>query len=307
MTSTLGQTLRAAREAQGHTLDDVEGVTRIRAKHLAALENDDYNALPSPAQARGFIKNYAQHLGLDLQEVLGQYEAAQKRRGPAARLKAEAIAPPRREAPPRPPRRNPARESAPPSAASAAPPVRRPSGPPAQTIRTRRPRLLSADILVAVVITLALAALLVWGAGQVFPSLLGAATVTVTAFNATAGTLGPGTTPSPAPPTATPPPPTSAQTFSGVNVTVSAEQRVWVSVTVDGAEVFAGLMPPGEAREFIGQSVVEVTTGNGLGTRVTWNGVDQGVLGDLGEVVTRLWTLQGMVVPTPAPEPSAAP
>jgi len=92
-------------------------------------------------------------------------------------------------------------------------------------------------------------------------------------------------------------------------VTVSAEQRVWVAVKVDGAEAFAGLMPPGEAREFIGQSVVEVTTGNGLGTRVIWNGVDQGVLGELGEVVTRLWTLQGMVVPTPTvtPEVSATP
>jgi transcriptional regulator with XRE-family HTH domain len=307
MTATLGQTLRAAREAQGHTLDDVEGVTRIRAKHLAALENDDYAALPSLAQARGFLKNYAQHLGLDLQEVLGQYETAQKRRGPASRLKAEAVAPSRREAPPRPPRRDPDRAPAPWPAKSAAPLVRRPSGPPARTIRTRRPRLLSADILVAVVITLALAALLVWGAGQVFPGLLGTATATVTALTGTAGTLAPGTTPSPAPPTATPPPPTPAQTFSGVNVTVSAEQRVWVGVKVDGAEVFAGLMPPGEAREFIGQSVVEVTTGNGLGTRVNWNGVDQGVLGDLGEVVTRLWTLQGMVVPTPAPEPSATP
>jgi len=44
-----------------------------------------------------------------------------------------------------------------------------------------------------------------------------------------------------------------------------------------------------------------VLTGNGLATRVIWNGVDQGVLGTLGQVVTRLWTLEGSVNPTPAP------
>ena len=80
MSDTLGQLLRGAREARGETLDDIERVTHIRARQLTAIEADDFGALPSPAQARGYIKNYAQHLGLDLQDVLARYEAAQTKR-----------------------------------------------------------------------------------------------------------------------------------------------------------------------------------------------------------------------------------
>jgi hypothetical protein len=92
-------------------------------------------------------------------------------------------------------------------------------------------------------------------------------------------------------------------------VTVRAELRSWVSVKVDGVEAFAGLMPPGEARAFVGQGVVEVVTGNGKGTRVIYNGVDQGLMGQLGQDVDRLWTLQGMVIPSPTitPTPSITP
>jgi hypothetical protein len=59
----------------------------------------------------------------------------------------------------------------------------------------------------------------------------------------------------------------------------------------------------------VGQGVVEVVTGNGKGTRVVYDGVDQGVLGELGQVVDRLWTLQGMVIPSPTitPTPSVTP
>jgi transcriptional regulator with XRE-family HTH domain len=304
MTSTLGQTLRAAREAQGQSLDDVESATRIRVKHLAALETDNYAALPSPAQARGFLKNYAQFLGLDLQDVLGAYEAAQKRRGgarPPRSLKAEAVAPAKPTAPTLARRSQASVAAANPTPARQKLPPARPAGSPKQQVRVRRPRLISADLLVAGVITAALVGLLVWAGAQVAPNFFATATTTggvAGLGTSAAGTALAGVTPSPVPPTGTPPPPTSAQTFTGVNVTVLAELRSWVSVKVDGSEVYAGLMPPGEAREFVGQNVIEVTTGNGLGTRITWNGVDQGVLGDLGEVVTRLWTLQGEVVPT---------
>ena len=84
-----------------------------------------------------------------------------------------------------------------------------------------------------------------------------------------------------------------------------AELRSWVSVKVDGAES-SGLLT--NAR-ILGQGVVEVVTGNGKGTRVVYDGVDQGVMGELGAVVDRLWTLQGMVIPSPTitPTPSMTP
>ena len=70
--STPGEQLRAAREAKGLTLEDVERATRIRAKYLAALENNDHKVMVSPVQARGFLKNYAEHLGLDSAALLSQ-------------------------------------------------------------------------------------------------------------------------------------------------------------------------------------------------------------------------------------------
>jgi hypothetical protein len=332
MSDTVGQLLRAARESRGQTLDDIESVTRIRARHLAALEADDYAALPSLAQARGFVKNYAEYLELDIQDILGRYEQALKKRpvragdrpGSGSRPGVPAGASTR---PPRPPIRAPAppehlklpARTANGQAARAAPPRPR-RGPPAVDERgqprVRPRRFLSADLLVATVITLLLAALLAWGGLQLAPTLIATPTLAAGGLaGATAGSAGPATaTTTPlAAPTATvatagsASPGTPAAAYTGVNVTVRAEQRAWVGVSVDGLEVFAGLMPPGEAREFIGQSVVEVITGNAKGTRVIWNGVDQGLLGDLGEVVVRLWTVEGMLLPTPSPTPAVTP
>jgi hypothetical protein len=327
MSDSVGQLLRAAREARGQTLDDVEAVTRIRARHLAALEADDYAALPSLAQARGFVKNYAEYLELDIQDMLGRYEQALKKRPPrsddrpgtgsrpgtpAARGGTPAPARPAPVRAPAPPEhlRHPARgpNGQPPPAA----PTRRNRAAPAVDERgmprVRRRRLLSADLLVATVITLLLGALLAWGGLQLAPTFAATPTLAAGGLAGTGATAGSGspasaTTTPLAAPTATLALPTPAAAYAGVNVTVRAEQRAWVGVTVDGVEVFAGLMPPGEAREFVGQSVVEVITGNGKGTRVIYNGVDQGLLGDLGEVIVRLWTLEGMVLPTPSPTP----
>ena len=55
----------------------------------------------------------------------------------------------------------------------------------------------------------------------------------------------------------------------------------------------------------MGLTVVEVVTGNGRGTRVIFNGVDQGLMGELGEVVIRLWNEGGMLFPTPTAAPTA--
>jgi len=305
MSDTLGHLLRETREARGESLDDIERVTHIRVRQLTAIEADDLGALPSPAQARGYIKNYAQHLGLDLQEVLARYEAAQKGR-PASR--GQATQPPHNRPNLAAPSRGgtrPPRSAPPPEAA--APPAPR-SG--QVQVRRGRSRLLSADVLVATVITLLLVALLVWGGSRLASGLLAATPTPTASVDAGQTTAGPADSPTaPAEATATLDLPSPAASYSGVNVSVRAELRTWVGVKVDGVEKFAGLLLPGETREFVGQGVVEVVTGNGKGTRVIYNGMDQGVMGQLGEVVDRLWTLQGMVIPSPTitPTPTMTP
>ena len=67
---TIGQRLRAAREEKQLTLDKVFEVTRIRVTYLHALELDDLSSMPSPVQARGYLRNYAEYLGLDLEQLL---------------------------------------------------------------------------------------------------------------------------------------------------------------------------------------------------------------------------------------------
>ena len=58
----IGHILREARENKGLTLEDVQAKIRINTRYLAALENGQYSALPTPVHARGFLRNYARFL-----------------------------------------------------------------------------------------------------------------------------------------------------------------------------------------------------------------------------------------------------
>ena len=70
MTETVGQRLRAARESQKLTLEKAAAATRLRVHHLQALEADDYSVMASVAQGRGFLRLYADYLGIDLEQVI---------------------------------------------------------------------------------------------------------------------------------------------------------------------------------------------------------------------------------------------
>lgn len=80
--SGLGETLRAAREARGLTLAEVERRTRVRTTYLAALENEDLAPLPPRVYVEGMVRVYGACLGLDREELLRQLDAAL---GPASR------------------------------------------------------------------------------------------------------------------------------------------------------------------------------------------------------------------------------
>src|SRR5512143_874044 len=70
MNDSIGARLREEREKRRLTLAQVSEITRIRAPYLQALENDDLSAMPSTAQARGFMRLYTEFLGLDLSELI---------------------------------------------------------------------------------------------------------------------------------------------------------------------------------------------------------------------------------------------
>ena len=129
-------------------------------------------------------------------------------------------------------------------------------------------------------------------------------------------------------PTATAPPPASGQPIaaleaptatatlpplnlsaSRVNVRVLVVQRAWVRTLADGQERYQGRAEPGAIIDLTGDRQVEVTTGNGAGLRLTLNGEDLGLMGGLDEALTRIWTLDGEISPTPTvtPTPTATP
>jgi transcriptional regulator with XRE-family HTH domain len=71
--SELGSWLIRAREARGLTLEDAERDTRISRRYLQALETEQFDVIPAPVYARGFLRSYSQYLGLDPQEVLALF------------------------------------------------------------------------------------------------------------------------------------------------------------------------------------------------------------------------------------------
>lgn len=69
----LGHTLREAREALGFSLAEAEDRTRIRQKFIAAMETEDWGALPGDVPTRGFLRKYATFLELNPEEIIGSY------------------------------------------------------------------------------------------------------------------------------------------------------------------------------------------------------------------------------------------
>src|SRR5512141_2984027 len=76
MSESIGARLRQARELRRLTLQQVSETTKLRIHYLQALENDDYSAIPSAAQARGFLRLYASFLELDVAALLPDLQPA---------------------------------------------------------------------------------------------------------------------------------------------------------------------------------------------------------------------------------------
>ncbi|GAP14165.1 hypothetical protein LARV_01931 [Longilinea arvoryzae] len=74
MPQTIGEQLKQAREDRGLSLEQAAQVTRVRIHYLKALEGDQRDQLPSAVQGRGFLRLYADYLGLPVQTLLDQWE-----------------------------------------------------------------------------------------------------------------------------------------------------------------------------------------------------------------------------------------
>lgn len=288
----IGQRIRQQREILGLSLEDVQRHTHLRPHYLSALEEGDLDALPSPVQGRGMLKNYASFLGMDPEPLLLVF---------AESIQAQHAA--RQPEPTRP-------------------------RPPEKTTRQMSPlrRLLSGDLFITGAIILLLVVFISWGVFQIAsarsartpepepPSiadvLVPSPTVTVTQTPAPTTSSNGGVVIDPTLAVGTLQPtvaislPEIDPSQGSLQVYISARQRAWMRVTVDGEVMFEGQVLVGSVYPFSGFERVEVVTGNGGGLIVYFGEQNLGPMGVFGEVVDRIYTAEGVQTPTPTITPT---
>ena len=72
--SELGNTLKEARERNGLSLDDLQNITKIQKRYLVGIETGNYDMMPGKFYVRAFIKQYAEAVGLEPEEVFEQFK-----------------------------------------------------------------------------------------------------------------------------------------------------------------------------------------------------------------------------------------
>jgi cytoskeletal protein RodZ len=295
MSESLGTVLRQRRESLRLSLEDVERKTYIRARFLAAIESDDLSAMPSEAQARGFIRTYATYLGMDGEELLAHAGGTRPR--PT-------------EAPSRP-------------LASRPVPVR-------STVRLGSPwrRFVRLDVLLSGTVGVLVVGILAWGSVQLVGFLSrGSSAISL----ASSMVLSSGTELSPAQPGSTstqgadaggvvaaavepgglagltPQATPLGGVFTTVKLRVVARHETYLRVLVDGKEAFNGRLFSGDLQNFEGAQTVALYAGDASALQVEYDGQDQGSLGTFGETLIRIWTLTGAQTPTPTITHTPAP
>ena len=69
----IGERLKSAREEKGMSIEKIEEITKIRSKYLISIEAGDFTIIPEEVYLKGFIKNYAECVGLDGSAIIREY------------------------------------------------------------------------------------------------------------------------------------------------------------------------------------------------------------------------------------------
>jgi cytoskeleton protein RodZ len=250
--AALGERFRAAREARGLSLSDVAEQIRIRSVYLGAIEDENWTAIGAPVYTRGFLRTYARFLGLDPEEVVGEFNRATAS-GPA-----------------------PSPASTPPPSSSMA------------RLHETRPRNLSPLIWIASLVAVALVAFVFYNEVTLHARQVEA---TAALPSNTSAAPSPGVTDgSPLPGASATFVPSPSPSPQSKTLELRVSQASWIRVAVDGSVSMEGTFPAGTARVFHGKNAV-VRIGNAGGVDVFVDGRDLGKLGAVGDVVERSFTL----------------
>jgi cytoskeleton protein RodZ len=282
----IGPVLEQARKERGLTLDDVEQATKIRKRYLAGLEREDYGVLPDAVYAQGFLKTYANYLGLDGEELSRQLKDLRK------------------------PRRERAINYGPPKRSDFEQPLITPGG----LGGTRKRKVSTNSVLTVVVAVFALVAVI----GTLYYVGRGAQT------SDTNGRASPQSAEKDTPnaeqdasrakaPENASGPKNEGESQAGegenaeneaaaqepeappdtLQVVINVQQRPsWLSIHSDGILAYEDIAQPGFSQTFEAKRELSITTGDAGAVTVEVNGQNVGVLGGPGEVLTRDFTLK---------------
>ena len=95
--NNFGATFKKARESRGISLDQIAHETRISTRFLAAIENEEFHVLPRGIFNRGFVRSFAEAVGLDPDQAVADYERLSHVPQPADVIASAAAGPPKSE------------------------------------------------------------------------------------------------------------------------------------------------------------------------------------------------------------------
>jgi cytoskeletal protein RodZ len=284
----IGVMLQSRRKAMELSLTDIENFTNLKRSFLIALEEGHFSELPSTVQGRGMLNNYAQFLGMEETALMDLFSQA-------LQLQREERMRPQRK-------------------------VEKPAVSVNVNLPERWRKIINPDLIIGSILIVGLFAFIVWGATQVFSSTSASPTDAPSISEMLQTT--PSESPAPnlaqteqaestaAAEEATPIPgvavveatPTIVATVNTapLQVVIIAHDRAYLRVTVDGAETFNGRVVPENVYTYSGNISVNLLTGNAAALEVYFNQDYVGNLGDVGEVVSIDFTLDGLITPTPA-------
>lgn len=292
---SIGEKLNAQRQQLNLSTEDIEQFTSIRPYYLEALEKGSIEKLPSIPQAKGMLNNYATFLNLDVDKIMLEFaEGLQTRRN-------ESYAP--------------HKIGSDNQLAYLSPEIK----------KVGWLKFITADLLLTSGLIIALFIFILWGAANIsgfqdkneeteppsISDILLESTPDVQETELSTDVF--------LEPTSTLTTNSSEEIseeiseteigpqLSGlpVQVYIIARQRAYLKVDVDGETVFTGRTVPGNAYEYSGSSSVEILTGNAAALEIFYNLVPVGVIGDIGEVKSLVFTTStGIITPTPMFSPS---
>lgn len=276
----IGPILEKARKERGLTLEEAEHATKIRKRYLAGLEREDYGVLPDAIYAQGFLKTYANYLGLDGEEL--SRELRDRRR----------------------PRRERGITYGPPKTSEFDQPLLNPG----ELAKAKRPRRVSGTTILTLIIALFMLVAVVGSLYYVGRSAQTAAPDPSPSAGEAANESKPeaaGGEEAPAEDKGEENAGGGGAEGSGANdaanqsqpdslrVEVNVEDRPsWLSILTDGNLAYEEIAQPGFSQTFEARREISIRTGDAGAVTVEVNGQDVGTLGEDGQVLTRNFPLK---------------